>query len=130
MGTVLVGMTASTANASFTFGFLFEAAESLFLSYILPVAVTVKVFDALPEKLNFGVKSVVSTVAGVTVLSIVNIDKVLLKYEEELKRGKREANEKEDKINNEAEEKGSEKTGKTKNYLVGKNSSSKYMFLP
>ena len=43
VGTALVGMTASTANASFTFGSLSEAAESLFLKYFLPAAVAVRV---------------------------------------------------------------------------------------
>ena len=130
VGTALVGMTASTANTSFFSGSFYKTSEHLFTHFVLPVGVTLQVQEFLPEKLNPLVKSVVSFVAGLTVLSIAIIKEVLEEYIEKSERGEREANKKENKIDNETEEKDSKKSGKTKNDLVNENSSSKYVFLP
>lgn len=123
MGTALVGMTASTANAaSFTFGSLLEAYRYLIERCFFPAMAGAAVFAAFPEKLNVGVKSAVSAVTAIATIKLMEIkDKMEKKYI---------ADEEKNKINNEIEEKGSKKTDKTKNYLVDKDSYSKYMFLP
>ena len=81
MGTALVGMAASTANAaSFNFGSLLEAYRYLIERCFLLAMAGAAVFAALPKKLNVGVKSAVSAVIAIATIKLMGIKDKLLKY--------------------------------------------------
>lgn len=81
MGTALVGMTASTANAAlFAFDSILKFQLYLAQRVFIPLVAGALLFDALPKKLNVGVKSAVSAVIAIATIKLMGIKDKLLKY--------------------------------------------------